>query len=786
MNYYDDTAGWYYAMEGSMNANEPPEGQWTNWGYSGGRAYPCPFLSRTMPFPKPTRAIEVGDRVVLKNDGPQSSSFLSEAISPRTPRNFYQYFSPRDVGEVTGIVDNSSENVDNGSRNVDLRIRNLRTGHSLWISAAAVTLIGALTPSEVLERRFRCGAVETFVAWMINQFTHFIAAGEDMDLATPRAGTAGPSGNVSLSAQERRLTFADILGDNNDATEEGDPTPQFGRRPSVDGDGNGFPTGSLDLVDIRLEQHDAMDENGGASQFEKSCVSEAMNEIDQLRRRFGWPKLSGRPRPAEGCPELVFTRPDPDAAWRARLFEDTFARIGSRSGEFWQRGFMIKFRQDVGIDWGAVTKSWANLLCGEMFHPEAGLMVSGLSPDDLSSGENLKSSGFFLPDWASRRLGRGDGLSRSLYEFMGRFLAYCLYMNCRIEAQLGSYVYACLLADGSGDTKSGDSKSRPRRAHPYALVRERTVLAGGEAAPARHGKSSASTSSSSKQPQHGEKKIVPYAAVLQNERELLNTLADDQLPGPRWNSVYDCLDDLRSLDAVKAKGLADLLEYPDADAVADVFCLDFTASYLFMGEEVPFLLCEGGDTREVTGDNREEYVRLLCKFLLKTSCYNALSSFVRGFQSVIPRHSLRMLSPKLLEGMICGQSEVRDSDWAELRGCVVVSVSSNAAVAPDRSEFLRRTFVGEWLFEVLLEMDQSQRRKLLQFWCGTTRVPTVGFKGLHPVMNVAVLTQLGQKMLPQTHVCFHKLDLPVYSSKAQLKQKLCQAIELCGNAVTLE
>lgn len=46
MNHYDDTGGWSYAWEGSQNMDEPPEGQWTNYGYSGGRAFPCPFLSR--------------------------------------------------------------------------------------------------------------------------------------------------------------------------------------------------------------------------------------------------------------------------------------------------------------------------------------------------------------------------------------------------------------------------------------------------------------------------------------------------------------------------------------------------------------------------------------------------------------------------------------------------------------------------------------------------------------------------------------------------------------------
>ena len=69
---------------------------------------------------------------------------------------------------------------------------------------------------------------------------------------------------------------------------------------------------------------------------------------------------------------------------------------------------------------------------------------------------------------------------------------------------------------------------------------------------------------------------------------------------------------------------------------------------------------------------QNRYVLSACKFLLKTSVQNGLSSFVRGFHSVVARHCLRMMSPKLLEGMICGQSEITDKDIKDLRSCGAV------------------------------------------------------------------------------------------------------------------
>ena len=55
------------------------------------------------------------------------------------------------------------------------------------------------------------------------------------------------------------------------------------------------------------------------------------------------------------------------------------------------------------------------------------------------------------------------------------------------------------------------------------------------------------------------------------------------LPGPVWKRALDAIEDLRTLDPVKARGLLDLLEYPNGDEVEDVFCLDFSVTYRYLG-----------------------------------------------------------------------------------------------------------------------------------------------------------------------------------------------------------
>lgn len=46
--------------------------------------------------------------------------------------------------------------------------------------------------------------------------------------------------------------------------------------------------------------------------------------------------------------------------------------------------------------------------------------------------------------------------------------------------------------------------------------------------------------------------------------------------GPRWANALEAIEDLRTVDPDKAKGLMDLLEYDDPDDIEDIFCLDFT------------------------------------------------------------------------------------------------------------------------------------------------------------------------------------------------------------------
>ncbi len=53
-----------------------------------------------------------------------------------------------------------------------------------------------------------------------------------------------------------------------------------------------------------------------------------------------------------------------------------------------------------------------------------------------------------------------------------------------------------------------------------------------------------------------------------------------------------------------------------------VFCQNFTASQQGVGEVLSVPLCEGGEDKMVTEENRREYVELYTNHVLNSSCHS--------------------------------------------------------------------------------------------------------------------------------------------------------------------
>lgn len=89
--------------------------------------------------------------------------------------------------------------------------------------------------------------------------------------------------------------------------------------------------------------------------------------------------------------------------------------------------------------------------------------------------------------------------------------------------------------------------------------------------------------------------------------------------------------------------------------------------------------------------------------------------------------------------------------------------------------------VYSWLWEILEQTVGDEcgitPGKVLNFTTGSSRVPPGGFAALKPVkFKVETLLDKTTDALPCAHTCTNALQLPIYSSKEQLRNRLAYAL----------
>ncbi|KAK1934894.1 HECT-domain (ubiquitin-transferase) containing protein [Babesia divergens] len=175
-------------------------------------------------------------------------------------------------------------------------------------------------------------------------------------------------------------------------------------------------------------------------------------------------------------------------------------------------------------------------------------------------------------------------------------------------------------------------------------------------------------------------------------------------------------------------------------------------------------LIPDGRNVHVTDDNKHKYIELLCRHKVTNGIKDQLDAFMSGFQELIPPELISIFDDKELELLISGIPTI---DLADLRRNV---------------DYVNYTVKSEqivWLWEFLEGLDQNNLAAFLQFVTGTSRVPIGGFKhlmGMRGPQRISIHRTFGSERLPSAHTCFNQLDLPAYSSRDKLHQKMLQAI----------
>jgi len=220
--------------------------------------------------------------------------------------------------------------------------------------------------------------------------------------------------------------------------------------------------------------------------------------------------------------------------------------------------------------------------------------------------------------------------------------------------------------------------------------------------------------------------------------------------------------DIESIDPEYYGSLTWIRDNDIEDCGLELF---FSVDFEVLGEIKTFELKAGGGEIRVTEENKTEYLELVCNWRMSRGIEEQTKSFLEGFNEVVPLEWLQYFDERELELMLCGMQEIDVEDWQ--RHTIYRHYTKNSKQV-------------QWFWQFVRSMDHERRSRLLQFVCGTCRVPVGGFAelmGSNGAQRFCIEKVGKETWLPRSHTCFNRLDLPPYKSYEQLVEKLTYAIE---------
>ena len=244
------------------------------------------------------------------------------------------------------------------------------------------------------------------------------------------------------------------------------------------------------------------------------------------------------------------------------------------------------------------------------------------------------------------------------------------------------------------------------------------------------------------------------------------------------------INDLRDLDEGLYQGLVRCL-FPPLDSLLTLvqlqlknypgnvedFSLDFTLTDVISRSQPPKVatreLRPGGSSTPVTNQNRLIYISSVARYRLQVQPELQTRAFLRGLGSIIQPSWLSMFNQSELQTLLGGDSSEIDVD--DLRRNTlyggVYSIGDDGEEHPSVKMF----------WDVMYNLGDQERRKVLKYVTSTPRGPLLGFGQLNPRFSIRD-SGADQSRLPSTSTCVNLLKLPIYWDKKLLKEKLLYAV----------
>ncbi|KAI5297165.1 hypothetical protein KEM55_005053 [Ascosphaera atra] len=237
------------------------------------------------------------------------------------------------------------------------------------------------------------------------------------------------------------------------------------------------------------------------------------------------------------------------------------------------------------------------------------------------------------------------------------------------------------------------------------------------------------------------------------------------------------LNDLRDLDQGLYQGLLQLKNYPgDVEELGVNFTIDDTFTIPDISADGRLIqktitktrdLKPGGSEIPVTNQNRLVYISYVARHRLQVQPFYQTQAFLQGLGQIIQPSWLSMFNQSELQTLVGGDAGVIDIE--DLRRNTIFS--GVYAIGDDGQEHP----TTQMFWEVLREMTNADRAKLLKFVTSTPRAPLLGFSHLNPRFSIRDSSSEASR-LPSASTCANLLKLPIYRDKETLREKLSYAI----------
>jgi E3 ubiquitin-protein ligase NEDD4 len=221
------------------------------------------------------------------------------------------------------------------------------------------------------------------------------------------------------------------------------------------------------------------------------------------------------------------------------------------------------------------------------------------------------------------------------------------------------------------------------------------------------------------------------------------------------------VEDVETIDAGLYKSLVWMQENP-VEELYQTFSVDDER----FGEKTEVDLVPGGRGIPVTDANKAEYIEALVQWRAVSRVQEQMDALRAGLFELVPRELLSVFDANDLEFLISGVAEIDVADWK------ANTIYRNCSAAD--------AIVAMFWRAVEHDLDNLKRASLLQFATGTSRIPVNGFKDLQgsdgPRKFTIEVTQ-ERGVLPRSHTCFNRIDLPQFDSYDDFLAKLQMAVE---------